>query len=87
MKVAVIGSGYVGLVLGACLAESGNDVVCADIDTDKVARLNNGEMPIHEPGLGPLVRNNLATGRLTSKIKLVFATLFEESTEVTFPKE
>jgi len=65
MKVAVIGSGYVGLVLGACLAESGNDVICADIDTDKVARLNNGEMPIHEPGLGPLVENNLATGRLS----------------------
>ncbi|HCK90903.1 MAG TPA: UDP-glucose 6-dehydrogenase [Gemmatimonadetes bacterium] len=64
MKIAVIGSGYVGLVLGACLAESGNDVICADIDTHKVAGLNNGEMPIYEPGLEPLVKNNIAAGRL-----------------------
>ena len=64
MKIAVIGSGYVGLVLGACLAESGNDVICADIDTHKVAGLNQGEMPIYEPGLEPLVKNNIAAGRL-----------------------
>ena len=49
MKIGIIGSGYVGLVAGACLAESGNDVVCADIDEDKVARLNAGEIPIYEP--------------------------------------
>ncbi|MDP2954969.1 MAG: UDP-glucose/GDP-mannose dehydrogenase family protein [Longimicrobiales bacterium] len=64
MKVAVIGSGYVGLVLGACLAESGNDVVSADIDEGKVARLKRGEVPIYEPGLEPLIKRNLADGRL-----------------------
>lgn len=64
MRVGVIGSGYVGLVAGACLAESGNDVVCADIDEGKVARLNKGEIPIYEPGLEPLIERNLAAGRL-----------------------
>jgi len=64
MKVAVIGSGYVGLVLGACLAESGNDVVSADIDASKVARLSRGEVPIYEPGLEPLIERNLAAGRI-----------------------
>ena len=64
MNVGVIGSGYVGLVAGACLAESGNDVVCAEIDANKVARLNAGEVPIYEPGLEPLIERNLATGRL-----------------------
>ncbi|GMV07620.1 MAG: hypothetical protein AMXMBFR53_38950 [Gemmatimonadota bacterium] len=64
MKVAVIGSGYVGLVLGACLAESGNDVVSADIDESKVDRLNRGEVPIYEPGLEPLIERNLAAGRI-----------------------
>jgi len=65
MNIAVVGSGYVGLVLGGCLAESGNDVVCADVDADKVSRLTNGEVPIYEPGLEPLIENNLANGRLT----------------------
>ncbi|HIA74577.1 MAG TPA: UDP-glucose 6-dehydrogenase, partial [Gemmatimonadetes bacterium] len=65
MRITVIGSGYVGLVVGACLAESGNDVVCADIDPGKVALLNDGEIPIYEPGLKPLIENNLAEGRLT----------------------
>lgn len=65
MKVGVIGSGYVGLVAGACLAESGNDVVCADIDEGKIARLNDGEIPIYEPGLEPLIERNLAAGRLS----------------------
>lgn len=64
MHIAVVGTGYVGLVAGACLAQTGNDVVCADIDGDKVARLNGGEIPIYEPGLEPLVERNLAEGRL-----------------------
>jgi UDPglucose 6-dehydrogenase len=64
MKVAVVGTGYVGLVVGACLAETGNDVVCADVDAAKVAALNAGTIPIYEPGLEPLVRRNTSAGRL-----------------------
>ena len=65
MKIAVVGSGYVGLVAGACRAESGNDVICADIDQDKIERLNRGEIPIFEPGLEPLIESNLEAGRLS----------------------
>jgi UDPglucose 6-dehydrogenase len=64
LNISVIGTGYVGLVVGACLAETGHDVVCADIDERKVARLNRGEIPIYEPGLEPIVRHNLDEGRL-----------------------
>lgn len=64
MRVAVIGTGYVGLVAGAGFAETGNDVICADIDQDKIARLNRSEIPIFEPGLDQLVERNLADGRL-----------------------
>jgi len=64
MRVAVIGTGYVGLVMGAGLAESGNAVICADVDAGKVARLRAGEIPIYEPGLEPLVERNQAEGRL-----------------------
>ena len=64
MNVAVIGTGYVGLVVGACLAETGHEVVCVDIDAEKVRRLNEGRVPIHEPGLDELVENNLAERRL-----------------------
>ncbi len=65
MRVSVIGSGYVGLVAGACLAETGNEVVSADVDAGKVARLQRGEIPIYEPGLEPMVRRNQAEGRLS----------------------
>lgn len=65
MQIAVVGTGYVGLVVGACLSETGNDVVCADIDGPKIERLNAGEVPIYEPGLEPLVERNLAELRLS----------------------
>jgi len=65
MKVTVFGSGYVGLVTGACLAEVGNDVVCVDIDPKKIEMLNRGEIPIYEPGLEKIVHNNTSAGRLS----------------------
>ena len=65
MKIAVVGSGYVGLVAGACLAENGNDVVCVDKDPAKVELLQRGKIPIYEPGLEELVRRNRAEKRLT----------------------
>jgi UDPglucose 6-dehydrogenase len=64
MRVTIFGTGYVGLVTGTCLAEVGNDVVCVDIDAEKIARLERGEIPIYEPGLEPLVRANRASGHL-----------------------
>jgi UDPglucose 6-dehydrogenase len=64
-KIAVIGTGYVGLTTGACFAHLGHEVICADIDVEKVARLNRGEIPIHEPGLDRVVEEGRASGRLT----------------------
>jgi UDPglucose 6-dehydrogenase len=64
MKITVIGAGYVGLVSGACLAEMGNHVVCLDVDPRKIDMLNNGAIPIHEPGLDVIVQRNAAAGRL-----------------------
>jgi UDPglucose 6-dehydrogenase len=64
MRVSIFGSGYVGLVTGACLADAGNQVVCVDVDQRKVAMLTQGEIPIHEPGLDAVVKRNFAAGRL-----------------------
>jgi len=64
MNVSVIGTGYVGLVTGACLADAGNNILCLDVDGQKISRLNNGEIPIFEPGLEPIVRRNREAGRL-----------------------
>ena len=65
MKIAVVGSGYVGLVAGACFAENGNEVVCIDKDAGKVKQLQRGQIPIYEPGLEEIVRRNRAEKRLT----------------------
>jgi UDPglucose 6-dehydrogenase len=64
MKITVIGTGYVGLVSGACLAEVGNDVLCFDLDLEKIRVLEAGGIPIFEPGLQDMVRRNVAAGRL-----------------------
>ena len=65
MRIAMIGTGYVGLVSGACFADFGHEVVCIDKDAGKIARLNNGEVPIYEPGLDELIARNAREGRLT----------------------
>src|ERR1700676_2228657 len=68
MNIAVIGTGYVGLVSGTCYAESGNEVICVDIDKARIAALNEGKVPIYEPGLEELVRRNTGEGRLSFTI-------------------
>jgi len=65
MNITVVGTGYVGLVTGTCFAETGNNVVCVDIDEKKVARMQNGEVPIFEPGLELLFERNTKQGRLS----------------------
>ena len=70
MKITVVGTGYVGLVTGTCLAETGNDVVCVDIDSAKVGRMRNGEVPIYEPHLDVLFERNIRAGRLTFTTQL-----------------
>ncbi|WP_028465779.1 UDP-glucose dehydrogenase family protein [Nisaea denitrificans] len=73
MRIAMIGTGYVGLVSGACFSEFGNDVVCVDKDEVKISRLDRGEIPIFEPGLDDLVANNVRAGRLTFTTDLTSA--------------
>lgn len=73
MKIAVIGTGYVGLVTGTCLAETGNNVICVDINEAKVQKMINGELPIYEPGLDVLFHRNIAQGRLSFTTDLASA--------------
>jgi UDPglucose 6-dehydrogenase len=90
MRVTIFGSGYVGLVTGACLADAGNHVICVDVDEDKIARLNRGEVPIHEPGLDDLIERNARAGRLeftTDARKAVAHGLFQIIAVGTPPDE
>ena len=90
MNVTIFGSGYVGLVTGACLAEVGNQVVCMDVDSSKIERLNQGEVPIYEPGLDELIARNMEEGRIeftTDLEKAVSHGLFQMIAVGTPPSE
>ena len=71
MKICFVGTGYVGLVSGVCFSDLGNSVICIDKDKEKLARLENGDIPIFEPGLSELVRKNLEAGRLSFSDDLI----------------
>src|SRR5580658_4131877 len=90
MRVTIFGSGYVGLVTGACLADAGNHVVCVDVDAAKIERLNRGDVPIHEPGLDALIKRNAQAGRIeftTDAVKGVAHGLFQLISVGTPPGE
>jgi UDPglucose 6-dehydrogenase len=90
MRVTIFGSGYVGLVTGACLAEAGNHVVCVDVNEKKIERLNKGEVPIHEPGLDALIKRNAEAGRIeftTDAVKGIAHGLFQIIAVGTPPDE
>jgi UDPglucose 6-dehydrogenase len=90
LRVTVFGSGYVGLVTGACLADAGNHVLCVDVDASKIERLRNGDVPIHEPGLDAVIRRNQESGRLeftTDTVKGVAHGLFQLIAVGTPPDE
>ncbi len=70
MKIAVVGTGYVGLVSGACFADMGNDVICVDVDAKKIESIKKGELPIYEPGLAEIVQRNTEAKRLSFTTKL-----------------
>ena len=71
MKIAIIGSGYVGLVTGTCLADVGFEVICVDIDQEKTEQLKKGKSPIYEPGLEEMLERNIQKGRITFTTSLV----------------
>lgn len=73
MKIAMIGTGYVGLVSGVCFSDFGHDVVCVDKDASKIERLNAGEVPIYEPGLDALMAKNVSAGRLSFTLDLALS--------------
>ena len=79
MKITMIGSGYVGLVSGACFADFGHDVICVDKDAAKIAALQGGEIPIFEPGLDALVARNVSAGRLSFTTELAPAVASAEA--------
>jgi UDPglucose 6-dehydrogenase len=74
VKIAMIGTGYVGLVSGVCFSDFGHDVTCVDKNPDKIARLERGEVPIYEPGLEALMTRNVEAGRLTFTTDLAVGT-------------
>ncbi|MBF0531549.1 MAG: UDP-glucose/GDP-mannose dehydrogenase family protein [Candidatus Omnitrophica bacterium] len=81
MNIAIIGSGYVGLVTGVCLAETGHTVICVDVDREKIKQLNQGMVPIYEPGLEPLLKKNMKSKRLSFSVSIKAAV---KQTEVIF---
>ena len=90
MKITVHGTGYVGLVTGSCLANAGNHVICVDVDEAKVQALNEGRMPIYEPGLDDIVARNVGAGRLTFTLDIpaaVRSSLFQFIAVGTPPDE